>query len=124
MKPKLLLWMIVILPLVSYGQAKKVTIGTVDHTALSKAVGYQVLQEFERGESYRRTLRDLKTKLEEAQTRLMEASKSEELKKVQVEVSFLTEKMSALSSLTTLRQRGNSGREELDSLIKEQFSKE
>jgi DNA mismatch repair ATPase MutL len=124
MKSKLLLWLIALLPLVTYGQSNKVTIATVDHTALSKAVGYQVLQEFERGENYRRTLKDLKVKLEDAQQRLISASKSEELKKVQVEISFLTEKMSALSSLSTLRQRGNTGREELDALIKKNFSKD
>lgn len=123
MKSKILLWFIVLLPFLTYGQSNKVTIATVDHAALSKAVGYQVLQEFERGENYRRVLRDQKVKLEEAQQKLISASKSEELKKIQLEISFLTEKMSALSSLTNLRQRGNSGREELDALIKANFAK-
>ena len=124
MKSKLLLWLIALLPFVGYGQAKKVTIATVDLTVLSKTVGYQVLQEFERGDTYRQTLKDLKIKLGEAQNRLIQSSKSEDLKKVQVEISFLTEKMAALSSLTNLKQRGNSGREELDALIKKNFAKD
>jgi len=127
MNSKLLIWLLALLPLAGLAQAGQTTnvkIATVDYQALNKSLGYQILQDFERGESYRAALRDIKSKLAEAQERLIDTSKSEDLRKIQVEISFLSEKMSALSSIVNMQRRGSNGRDELEALIKAKFAKD
>ena len=128
-KLKLLSWIIALLPLAGFGQPSKsavapIKIATVDHSILYKNLGYQTLREFEYGKSHRRILRDHKHQLEEAQNRLLQAKNSKELQQAEAEVSLLTKKMSALSALASKQRGGDTSREELEALIRENFSKD
>ncbi len=97
-------------------------IAIYDNNKLQKQIGYQGLRELEYGPKYRKSIIDMKRKLSELEDRLITAKNDQELKRVNLELSFVKNKMSSIKSLAQSRANRGNDSIELTALIKRVFS--
>ncbi len=99
-----------------------IKIATYSNNTLQHKLGYQTLREFEYGEKYRNTISNLNQELAKLLDQLIATETDEDLQRVNLELTFIRNKISAIRSLAQTRANRGNDREELTALIKSSFS--